>query len=71
MLGKVDVVATVEGGGMSGQAGAIRHGISMCLRPFVDVETMERMRLGSTESVMSGIFKFICTQYFISWTTFV
>lgn len=48
MLGKVDVVATVEGGGMSGQAGAIRHGISMCLRSFVDIATMERMRLGET-----------------------
>ena len=28
MLGKVDVVVTVAGGGVSGQAGAIRHGIS-------------------------------------------
>ena len=27
-LGKVDIVATVEGGGVSGQAGALRHGIS-------------------------------------------
>ena len=25
--GKVDIVATVEGGGVSGQAGALRHGI--------------------------------------------
>ena len=30
-LGKVDVVATVEGGGVSGQAGALRHGISRAL----------------------------------------
>ena len=30
-LGKVDIVATVEGGGVSGQAGAIRHGISRAL----------------------------------------
>ena len=29
-LGKVDIVATVEGGGVSGQAGALRHGISPC-----------------------------------------
>ena len=31
LLGKVDVVATVCGGGVSGQAGAIRHGISRAL----------------------------------------
>ena len=31
MLGKVDVVVTVAGGGVSGQAGAIRHGLSRAL----------------------------------------
>ena len=31
MLGKVDVVCTVSGGGVTGQAGAIRHGISRAL----------------------------------------
>ena len=31
LLGKVDVVVTVCGGGVSGQAGAIRHGISRAL----------------------------------------
>ena len=31
MIGKVDVVCTVAGGGVSGQAGAIRHGISRAL----------------------------------------
>lgn len=30
-LGKFDVVAKVEGGGFSGQAGAVRHGISRAL----------------------------------------
>ena len=30
-LGKVDIEATVEGGGVSGQAGALRHGISRAL----------------------------------------
>ncbi len=30
-LGKVDIVATVKGGGVTGQAGAIRHGISRAL----------------------------------------
>ena len=33
-LGKVDIVATVEGGGVSGQAGALRHGISRALLEF-------------------------------------
>jgi len=29
-----DVVATVKGGGLSGQAGAVRHGISRALENF-------------------------------------
>ena len=31
LVGKVDVVVTVAGGGVSGQAGAIRHGVSRAL----------------------------------------
>ena len=31
MIGKVDISVTVAGGGVSGQAGAIRHGISRAL----------------------------------------
>ena len=31
MVSKVDVEATVKGGGVSGQAGALRHGISRAL----------------------------------------
>ncbi len=31
LLGKVDVVVSVVGGGVSGQAGAIRHGIARAL----------------------------------------
>ena len=30
-LGKVDIVCTVKGGGVTGQAGAIRHGIARAL----------------------------------------
>ena len=30
-LGKVDIVATVKGGGVSGQAGALRHGVARAL----------------------------------------
>uniref|UniRef100_D3TM49 Small ribosomal subunit protein uS9m n=1 Tax=Glossina morsitans morsitans TaxID=37546 RepID=D3TM49_GLOMM len=45
MLGKCDVEANVAGGGTSGQAGAVRWGIAMCLRSFVDQEMLEAMRL--------------------------
>ena len=33
-LGQFDVIATVEGGGPSGQAGAVRHGIARALVRF-------------------------------------
>ena len=33
-LAKFDVICTVEGGGVTGQAGAIRHGISRALIQF-------------------------------------
>ncbi len=33
-LSKFDVIATVEGGGYTGQAGALRHGISRALTKF-------------------------------------
>lgn len=45
MVSKVDVVANVEGGGFSSQAGAIRWGISMGLRSFVDANTVHEMRM--------------------------
>ena len=41
-LGKVDVVATVAGGGVTGQAGAIRHGISRALLQY-DSENLRPM----------------------------
>jgi small subunit ribosomal protein S9 len=31
MIGKYDVIANVTGGGLSGQAGALRHGIARAL----------------------------------------
>ncbi|KAI1298714.1 28S ribosomal protein S9, mitochondrial [Halotydeus destructor] len=45
LLGKVDLVATVQGVGISAQAGAVRHGLSLALRSFVDTSTLEEMRL--------------------------
>lgn len=47
MVEKVDIEATVNGGGISGKAGAIRFGISWGLRSFVDPETVDRMRIGN------------------------
>lgn len=45
-LGQVDVEANVEGGGYSGQAGAIRWGLAMSLRSFVEPEMIDKLRLG-------------------------
>lgn len=54
LLMKVDVVAKVwcvidkpptAEAMSSSEAGAIRHGLSMALRSFVDAETLEAMRL--------------------------
>jgi small subunit ribosomal protein S9 len=42
-IGKYDVIATVEGGGPSGQAGAIRHGISRSLLE-VDAELLPALK---------------------------
>lgn len=47
MVNKVDIEASVRGGGISGKAGAIRYGISWSLRSFVDSEMVERMRIGN------------------------
>ncbi len=45
MLGLVDVEVVVDGGGNAGQAGAIRYALSMCLKSFVDAETVEAMKV--------------------------
>ena len=34
LLNKIDIIATVKGGGGSGQAGAIRHGLSRALLKY-------------------------------------
>lgn len=39
LLGKVDISATVSGGGVTGQAGAIRHGIARALLQY-DTENL-------------------------------
>jgi small subunit ribosomal protein S9 len=40
---KFDIVATVEGGGSAGQAGAIRHGISRALLEY-NLELRDRLK---------------------------
>lgn len=60
-VGHYDIMATVKGGGLSGQAGAVRHGISRCLENFDpemrpslkkagmltrDARTVERKKVG-------------------------
>ena len=42
-VGRFDVIAQCKGGGLSGQAGAIRHGISKALLE-VDPELRPRLR---------------------------
>ena len=44
--GKFDVYATVKGGGLSGQAGAVRHGISRALDDFNPTEYHKTLRKG-------------------------
>ncbi|MEW6116055.1 MAG: 30S ribosomal protein S9 [Nitrospirota bacterium] len=41
-VGKYDVIANVNGGGLSGQAGALRHGIA---RALVNVDTEMKSKL--------------------------
>ena len=42
MLGKVDIICTVAGGGVTGQAGAIRHGVARALLQY-DSENLRSM----------------------------
>ena len=44
--GEFDVVCTVKGGGLSGQAGAVRHGISKALTYFEPALRKELKKVG-------------------------
>lgn len=44
LLGKVDVVCTVQGGGVTGQAGAIRHGIARALLQYNSEELRPQLK---------------------------
>ena len=43
-VGKVDIVATVTGGGVTGQAGAIRHGIARALLQYNSEELRPQLK---------------------------
>ena len=43
VIGKYDVVASVDGGGLSGQAGALRHGIARAL-VTVDADLKSKLK---------------------------
>ena len=45
-MNKVDVDASVDGGGPTGQAGAVRVAVSRALRSFVGKDMLEQMRIG-------------------------
>lgn len=45
MLNKIDIEATVELGGPTSQAGAVRYGLSMALRSFVPKDMILKMKL--------------------------
>jgi small subunit ribosomal protein S9 len=70
-MGQFDVVCTVKGGGLSGQAGAVRHGISRALNNFEpalrpvlksggfltrDSRTVERKKYGKAKARRSFQF---------------
>ena len=46
LLGKFDVICTVNGGGVTGQAGAIRHGISRALLVYDEATRPELKKAG-------------------------
>ncbi|MGO4836750.1 30S ribosomal protein S9, partial [Rhizobiaceae sp. 2RAB30] len=69
--GQYDIVATVDGGGLSGQAGAVRHGISKALTYYEpalrgtlkkggfltrDSRTVERKKYGKAKARRSFQF---------------
>ena len=70
-LGKVDIVATVEGGGVSGQAGALRHGISRALL-LVNPEFRPVLKIHSTTRSLPTVFlqsQEITSPITIAWTS--
>ena len=55
-VGEFDVVATVRGGGLSGQAGAVRHGISRALT-LLNLACAQTLSLVDSDARPSGCRK--------------
>ena len=51
-LDKVDVSVQVQGGGEIGQSGAIRHGLSNALLPFISQQMVNKLSLGQYTSLL-------------------
>ena len=67
VTGEFDVMATVKGGGLSGQAGAVKHGISKALqlyqpslRPALKAAGFQTHIETSGSSPMSGSWDWVC-----------
>jgi len=58
MLGLVDVEASVSGGGSSGQAGAIRYALAMCLRSFVEKSVIDDMKISGLLTQVGNLIFF-------------
>lgn len=52
VMGKFDLYITVKGGGLSGQAGAIRHGITRALMNFDETTGGDSTREGSFRKIL-------------------
>jgi len=55
-LGQFDAVITVKGGGMSGQAGAIRHGLTRALLKFEQAQSGDTDGGESDEGGRTGVW---------------
>jgi len=52
LLGQFDVKVTVVGGGINGQAGAIRHGIARALRQYEKASGFDTLAEGSIRKLL-------------------
>lgn len=57
MMGRFDFYVTVDGGGVTGQAGAVRHGITRALLQY-DLDNGEASRVDAGESEGQGALGF-------------
>ena len=56
MVGLVDLDISVRGGGSSGQAGAIRYALAMCLRSFVEKSMVDDMKINGLLTQVKNVY---------------